>query len=162
ESEEHNVHDALVEGIVVADDDLMERYLGDETIDVTELSGALAVGVAAGAVFPVLCGSATKVVGVDRLGHFITAVAPAPGAGDGPPVAFVFKTIVDAYVGRVNLFKVLQGTVKTDATLVNGRTVAEERLHQISIIRGKEQEAVSEVPPGDIAAVAKLTDTTTG
>src|SRR4029079_15137495 len=64
--------------------------------------------------------------------------------------------------GHVNLFKVLQGTVKTDATLVNGRTVHEERLHQLSVLRGKEQESVSEVPAGDIAAVAKLAGTKTG
>ena len=162
EAEEHNVHDALVEGIVVADDDLMERYLADETIDTSELAGALAVGVASGDVYPVLCGSATKAIGVDRLAHFIAAEGPAPKAADGPPVAFVFKTIVDPYVGRVNLFKVLQGTVKTDASLVNGRTMSEERLHQLTTMRGKEQEPVSEVPPGDIAAIAKLSDTTTG
>ena len=164
ELEEHSIHDALVEGIVVADDDLMERYLADETNGVDELAHALADGVASGAVFPVLCGSATKLVGVDRLAHFVTeeGPAPTPAAGDGPPVVFVFKTIVDPYVGHVNLFKVLQGTVKADATLVNGRTVHEERLHQLTVMRGKEQEPVAEVPAGDIAAVAKLTDTTTG
>jgi elongation factor G len=162
ESEEHSVHDALVEGIVVADDDLMERYLSDETISTAELASTLALGIASGAVFPVLCGSATKVIGIDRLAHFIATEAPAPQASDGQPVAFVFKTIVDPYVGRVNVFKVLQGTVKTDASLVNGRTMSEERLHQLTIMRGKEQEPVSEVPAGDIAAVAKLTDTTTG
>ena len=111
-----------------------------------------------------LCGSATKLIGVDRLASFITEEGPTPtaAAGDGPPVAFVFKTIVDPYVGHVNLFKVLQGTVKADATLVNGRTMHDERLHQLSVMRGKEQEPTSEVPAGDIAAVAKLADTTTG
>jgi len=162
EHTEHSVHDALVEGIVVADDDLMERYLSDETIDTEELASALASGVAQGVVFPVLCGSATKLVGIDRVAHFIVREGPAPAAADGEPVAFVFKTIVDPYVGRVNLFKVLQGTVKTDVNLVNGRTMADERLHQITIMRGKEQEPVAEVLPGDIAAVAKLSDTTTG
>ena len=164
EMEEHSIHDALIEGIVVGDDDLMERYLADETIPVSELAHALADGVASGSVFPVLCGSATKIIGVDRLAEFITeeGPAPTPNAGDGPPVAFVFKTIVDPYVGHVNLFKVLQGTVKADATLVNGRTMHDERLHQLSILRGKEQESASEVPAGDIAAVAKLADTTTG
>jgi elongation factor G len=160
--EEHTVHDALVEGIVVADDDLMERYLGDESIDVKELEQALAKGIAEASVFPVLCGSATKLIGVDRLASFITHEGPAPEAEDGQPVAFVFKTIVDPYVGRVNLFKVLQGTIKTDASLVNGRNGSDERLHQLSVMRGKEQEPTSEVSPGDIAAVAKLSDTTTG
>jgi elongation factor G len=140
----------------------MERYLSDETIDSAELASALAQGVVSGSVYPVLCGSATKSIAVDRLAHFIAAEGPPPQAGVGPPVAFVFKTIVDPYVGRVNLFKVLQGTVKADASLVNGRTMAEERLHQLTLMRGKEQEPVSEVTAGDIAAVAKLSDTTTG
>lgn len=160
--EEHTVHDALVEGIVVADDNLMERYLADEKLDVVELEHALAKGIKEASVFPVLCGSATKLIGVDRLAHFITEEGPPPDATDGDPVLFVFKTMVDPYVGRVNLFKVLQGTVKHDAHLVNGRTVADERLHQITTMRGKEHETMSEVPPGDLAAVAKLADTTTG
>ncbi len=162
ETEEHAVHDALIEGIVVADDDLMERYLGDEKIEVNELEHALAKGIAEGSVFPVLCGSAARLIGVDRLLHFIAEEGPAPVVGDGAPAAFVFKTIVDPYVGRVNLFKVLQGTLRPDATLVNGRTVSDERLHQLTTMRGKEQIPVTEVPAGDIAAVAKLTDTTTG
>jgi elongation factor G len=164
--EEHTVHDALVEGIVVADDDLMERYLADESIEVKELELALAKGVAEASVYPVLCGSATKLIGIDRLASFIVHEGPAPAAdeaqGSAPPVAFVFKTIVDPYVGRVNLFKVLQGTVKTDASLVNNRTASEERLHQLAVMRGKEQESTSEVAAGDIAAVAKLADTSTG
>ena len=175
EVEEHSVHDALIEGIVVGDDALMERYLADEAIPYDELAHALADGVATGTVFPVLCGSATRLIGVDRLAAFVCEEGPAPGAANGStngnnngnnngaaPVAFVFKTIVDPYVGHVNLFKVLQGTVKTDATLVNGRTMHEEKLHQLSVLRGKEQEPAAEVPTGDIAAVAKLAGTTTG
>jgi elongation factor G len=162
ESEEHSIHEALIEGIVVGDDGLMERYLADETIGLDELAHALADGVAAGIVFPVLCGSATRLIGIDRLAHFITEEGPAPQALDGPPVAFVFKTIVDPYVGHVNLFKVLQGSIKADAMLVNGRTMQEERLHQLSVMRGKEQEHVSEITAGDIGAVAKLATTTTG
>jgi elongation factor G len=164
EAEEHSVHDALIEGIVVADDDLTERYLADETIDPKELEHALAKGIDEATVFPVLCGSATQLVGVDRLARFVVDEGPAPHVDnvEGPPAAFVFKTLVDPYVGRVNLFKVLQGTVKTDANLLNGRTVSDERMHQVTTMRGKEQEPASEVPAGDIAAVAKLSDTTTG
>jgi elongation factor G len=160
--EEATVHNALVEGIVVADDALMERYLDDEKIEVAELERALANGIADASVFPVLCGSATKLVGIDRLARFIVEEGPVPTASEGPTAAVVFKTVADPYVGRVNLFKVLQGTVSTDDVLVNGRTVADERLHQLSTLRGKEQETVTEVPAGDIAAVAKLADTTTG
>ncbi|MGZ8764598.1 MAG: elongation factor G [Acidimicrobiia bacterium] len=163
---EHAVHDAIVEGIVVADDDLMERYLADETIDVKELVHALAAGIADATVFPVLCGSATKLIGIDRLARFIVDEGPAPtlheGGLDAPAALFVFKTLVDPYVGRINLFKVLQGTVEHDAVLVNGRTVADERLHQLVAVRGKEQEPVDRVMAGDLAAVAKLGGTTTG
>jgi elongation factor G len=161
-TEEHAVRDALVEGIVVADDDLTERYLADEELSTDELEHALAKGMAEGSVFPVLCGSATKLIGVDRLAHFVAEEGPEPQAADGPPAAFVFKTIVDPYVGRVNLFKVLQGTINQDSMLLNGRTMSEERLHQIATMRGKEQQPVTSVSAGDIAAVAKLTDTTTG
>lgn len=163
-AEEHAVHDALVEGIVVADDDLMERYLADEKISVEELGHALAKGIDDATVFPVLCGSATKLVGIDRLARFVVEEGPEPHVtgDDGQTALFVFKTIVDPYVGHVNLFKVLQGVLTTDAVLVNGRTVADERLHQITTICGKDQEPASELHAGDIGAVAKLTDTRTG
>jgi len=164
EDEEHSVHEALIEGIVVADDDLMERYLADEVLDAKELGHALAQGIDDATVFPVLCGSATQLIGIDRLCRFIIEEGPEPHvAGDDAPVAaFVFKTLVDPYVGRVNLFKVLQGAVKTNDTLLNGRTMHEERMHQITTMRGKEQEPATEVRAGDIAAIAKLADTTTG
>ena len=162
EMEEHAVHDALVEGIVIGDDDLMERYLNDEKLEIAELAGALAAGVASGTVFPVLCGSATKLIGIDRLATFLVEEAPAPTAEDGSAAALVFKTIVDPYVGRVNVFKVLQGTVKHDDVLANHRTKADERVHQLFTMRGKEQDTVAEVAAGDIAAVAKLADTSTG
>ena len=162
ESEEHAVHDALVEGIVIGDDDLMERYLNDEKLEISELAGALAAGVATGTVFPVLCGSATKLIGIDRLAKFLVEEAPAPAVADGPAAAIVFKTIVDPYVGRVNVFKVLQGAVKHDDVLANNRTKGDERIHQLFTMRGKEQDTVTEVAAGDIAAVAKLADTSTG
>ena len=161
-NEEHAVHDALVEGIVIGDDGLMERYLNDEQIDTAELAGALADGVASGTVFPVLCGSATKLIGVDRLAKFLVEEAPAPAACDGAAAAIVFKTIVDPYVGRVNVFKVLQGTVKHDDVLANNRTRGDERVHQLFAMRGKEQDTITEVAAGDIGAVAKLADTSTG
>ncbi len=163
-AEEHSVHDALVEGIVVADDDLMERYLADAPIALDELGHTLAVGIDAATVFPVLCGSATKLIGVDRLARFIVEEGPAPHvAGDDAQAALlVFKTLVDPYIGRVNLFKVLQGVVHADDILLNGRTVHDERLHQITMIRGKDHEPATELHAGDIGAVAKLGDTTTG
>jgi elongation factor G len=140
----------------------MERYLGDEKLEIEELAKALAAGIASATVFPVLCGSATKLIGVDRLAKFLIAEGPAPSTGEGSAGALVFKTIVDPYVGHVNLFKVVQGSIKHDDVLSNPRTKGDERMHQLFTMRGKEQDTVTEVAAGDIAAVAKLNDTMTG
>jgi len=176
---EHEVHDALVEGIVVADDGLMERYLEGDVIGFEELAKTLAQGVAAASVFPVVCGSATKGVAVDRLADFICEIGPAPTerppvmvrAGDtqaevapeasGKPLAYVFKTVGDQF-GRISMFKLLSGTLKTDDTLVNSRSHVDERLHQLFAMVGKEHLATNEVIAGDIAATWKLADTGTG
>ncbi|MDQ3757502.1 MAG: elongation factor G [Actinomycetota bacterium] len=180
EAREHEVHDNLVEGIVVADDALMERYLEGDVPSAKELEETLAQGVAAAQVFPVVCGSALKTIAIDRLAAFICEIGPAPGdrppvvvqAGDGvqevaadpagQPLAYVFKTLADRHVGKVSLFKVLSGTIRPDVVLTNPRTHAEEKLHSLFTLRGKEQDQLSEVPAGDIGAVAKLGDTVTG
>jgi elongation factor G len=180
EALEHQVHDNLVEGIVVADDDLMERYLEGDIPSPKELEETLAHGVASAQVFPVICGSASKEIAIDRLAAFICEIGPSPvdrggvtvRAGDkeqvispdpaGEPLAYVWKTMADPYVGRVSLVKVLSGTIRPDATLTNPRSHSDERLHSLYTLRGKEHEALTEVPAGDLFAVAKLADTTTG
>jgi elongation factor G len=177
---EHQVHDNLVEGIVVADDDQLERYLEGDIPSMEELEHTLAHGVADGSVFPVVCGSATAGVAVDRLADFICEIGPAPAdrppveveaggttaevASDpsGDPLAAVFKTIADPYVGHVSLFKVLSGTIRQDDHLVNTRTGQDERLHNLGVLRGKETLPITSLGAGDIGAVAKLGDTRTG
>ncbi len=176
---EHAVREALVEGIVVGDDTLMERYLDGDVPSYPELEAALAGGVASGSVFPVVCGSATKEIAIDRLAALICEIGPAPDAktvtvaagGDdhevacdptGPPLARVFKTIADPYVGRISLLRVISGTIRPDATLVNSRTHEEERLHTLETLRGKEAVAVPEAKAGDIVAVPKLASAATG
>jgi len=180
EALEHQVHDNLVEGIVVADDALLEGYLDGQVPSFEELEHTLAVGVDEASVFPVVCGSATAEVAIDRLADFICEIGPSPldrppvtvTAGDvevdvtpdetAEPLVTVFKTIADPYVGRITLFKVLSGTLHVDDHLVNPRSGADERLHGLALMRGKEQVPVSEIPAGDLGAVAKLTDTVTG
>ena len=177
---EHQVHDNLVEGIVVADDAMLERFLEGDLPSPEELEHTLAHGVASASVFPVVCGSASTGVALDRLADFICEIGPSPA--DRPPVkamaagqevdirpdasaqslAFVFKTIADPYVGQLSLFKVLSGTVRPDDHLVNPRTGVDERLHGIFTLRGKEQETASSVPAGDIGSVSKLSNTRTG
>jgi elongation factor G len=178
--QEHAVHDSLVEGIVVADDDLMERYLEGEVPTVKQLEETLAHGVASAQVFPVLCGSAAKEIAVDRLATFICEIGPSPldrpavavQAGDslsevppdpsGQPLVWVWKTIVDRHVGKISLFKVLSGSLKGDDVLVNSRTRSDERLHAPFALRGKEQVPLDGLCVGDIGAVAKLADVMTG
>jgi elongation factor G len=177
---EHQVREQLVEGIVVGDDELMERYLEGTTPSSEELEGALATGVAQGLVFPVVCGSAATGVGIDRLASLLSEIAPSPDrrppitvrAGDtdqqvgadpsAKPLARVFKTISDPYVGKISLLKVLSGTIRPDTVLTNPRTHADERLHVIQVLRGREVEPTSEAQAGDIVAAPKLSDTATG
>ncbi|MGB9358350.1 MAG: elongation factor G [Acidimicrobiia bacterium] len=177
---EHEVHDNLVEGIVVADDDMLERYLEGEEPSVDELEHTMARGVAEASVFPVVCGSATGPIAVDRLADFITELGPAPTdrppmvvkAGDqsvevmsdptGDPLAFVFKTIADPYVGQISLMRIRSGELKPDNSLTNSRTGSDEKLAKIATMIGKETELVPSAPAGDIVAVAKLSDTATG
>jgi len=176
---EHQIHDSLVEGIVVADDSLMERYLEGDTIGFEELEKTLAHGVAAGSVFPVVCGSALKGIGIDRLADLIVEIGPSPAerpavpvvAGDditevapdpaAKPLAVVFKTVADPF-GRISMMKVLSGTIRADEALVNTRTRTDERIHQLFGLRGKDHLPLESAVAGDLVATAKLTATTTG
>lgn len=178
--EEHEVHDNLVEGIVVADDEVLERYLAGEVPSFEELERLLAIGVDEATVFPVVCGSATACIGVDRLADLVCEIGPSPlerpptevEAGDtivevtpdagGTPLAFVFRTTADPFVGQVALVKVLSGTVGNDDHLVNSRSGHDERLHGLFTFRGRDRDDVEKVPAGDIVAVAKLAGTTAG
>jgi len=178
--EEHTVHEQLVEGIVVGDDDLMERYLNGETLDYAELEKSLAGGVASAAVFPVLCCSAASGVGVDRLARLIEELCPSPGsrppvlatAGtetaeipsdpSGPTVLTVTKTYNDSHTGKMSLCKVLSGTLQPDVVLVNSRTREEERLHALQSMAGHSTSPASTVAAGDFVAVPRLNGTRTG
>ncbi len=177
--EEHRLHDELVEEIVSGDDEQLERYLAGDVPSCEELERTLAHEVLDGIEFPVLCGSATTGVGVDRLADFICELGPSPAdrpttvsAGDvevavtadpgGRPLIYVFRTIADQFVGQVSLFKVLSGTVGTDDRMLNTTSGVEERLHGIFHVRGKEHLGADKIVAGDIAGVAKLLDTPTG
>ncbi|MEQ1785887.1 MAG: elongation factor G [Acidimicrobiales bacterium] len=179
EAREHQVHDNLVEGIVVADDALLERYLEGDVPALADLEHALTLGIETASVFPVVCGSATAEVGIDRLADLLVEIGPPPGdrpasvrAGDvevevpadpdGQSLALVFKTIADPFVGQVSLLKVLSGTIRNDDHLVNSRTGAAERLHGLFVVRGKDHDPVDALAAGDIGGVAKLASVATG
>jgi elongation factor G len=175
-----SLREKLVESIVEADDALMERYLEGAAIEPKEIVATLSKGVAAGTTVPVLAGSATKGIGVDLLAEFLVDEMPSPAErpptkakkGDeevelapdpaGPLAALVYKTLSDPYVGKLTFFRVYSGTFRPDQSVFNVTQNAEERIGQVFTLHGKTQDPVSEVPAGDIAAVAKLSHTITG
>jgi elongation factor G len=169
-----SLREQLIEAIIQEseNEDLMDRYLGGEQIAPTDLIPDLERAVAAGKLFPVLAGAATRNIGVAELLEICTQAFPSPTERPpvegrradpaGPLAAYVFKTIADPYVGRMNLFRVVSGTFMPDSTVLNSTKGKEERVGNLLTVRGKAQEPAGEVVAGDIGAVAKLTDTATG
>lgn len=181
--EEHRLHDEVTEEIVSGDDEQLERYLSGEVPTAADLERTLAHEVRDCTEFPVLVGSATSGVGIDRLADFLCEVGPAPrpvtvlAGGDdtkpgspvevvpdpaGDPLVHVFRTVADPFVGQVSIFKVLSGTVRPDDHLINTTTGVDERLHGLFHLRGTEHLPAESVVAGDIAAVAKLAASPTG
>src|SRR3982075_134999 len=152
----------LIEAAAESDDSLLEKYLDAGTLSEEEIQRGLREGILAGKVAPVVCCSATKLLGVRTLMSTIAELMPPPDAEpDKPTKAFVFSTGGDQF-GRVSYFKVVAGTVKSDAHLPNLTRGGEERRAQIFYPRGKEHVASTEVRAGDIAAATKLAHTLTG
>ncbi|QTA88813.1 elongation factor G [Desulfonema magnum] len=174
--------ESLIENIAEADDELLERYLEGETVSDEEIMAVLRKGIVSRIFTPVLCGSATNNVGVDLLMDFITSSMPSPldrgpktgtepdseneiersPDPDAPFSGFVFKTVADPYAGRLTLFKIVSGQLGGDGTFYNTTKDTKERFTQLLRIAGKEQKPIKEAGPGDIVAVAKLKETTTG
>src|SRR5438067_473808 len=159
----------LLDTVVETDESLMERYLDGEELGAEEVAHALKDAVTRGELFPVACGVATKNLGTTALLDLLVEGVPSPAkrppavAADGAGIAaFVFKTVADPFAGRINLLRVLSGTLASDSTLVNARSRGKERVGQLLALQGKEHEQAKEFGTGDIGAVAKLKDTTTG
>lgn len=160
--------DALVESVVETDDEALMAYLEGEVPTKQQIAELFAHGIAESGFFPVLCGAASEGLGVQLLLHFLAEEAPSPAEAahplphDGPTVAYVAKTFTDQYVGRINLLRVLSGSLNADDELSCDRTGNKERLHQLFSLRGREQLPVSGLAAGDLVAVAKLSDVATG
>ncbi len=158
----------LLDAVVETDESLMERYLDGQELSADEVAHALKDAVTRGELFPVACGIATKNLGTTALLDLLVEGVPSP-AKKGSPIdvgtgtaAFVFKTIADPFAGRINVFRVLDGTLKGDSTLVNSRARSKERVGQLLLMQGKDHTQVPELVAGDIGAVAKLKETMTG
>jgi len=159
----------LLDSVVETDEALMERYLDGQELSPEEVASALKAAVTRGELFPVACGVATKNLGTTAVLDLLVEGVPSP-AKKGAPIeiegaadaAFVFKTVADPFAGRINIFRVLQGSISSDATLANARTHDKERVGALLTLQGKEHEAADEFGEGDIGAVAKLKDVMTG
>jgi elongation factor G len=171
----------LMEAVAESDDSLIEKYLEEGELSEDEVLTGVKRGFAEARIAPVLCASAARPLGVDRVLQFIADEFPSPidrgpvtvltKSGEEkqrdcdpnqPLTAYVFKTVSDPYVGHITMFRVLSGKMRPDATVYNATKGTEERIGQLFALRGKEHDTLSEVPAGDIAAVAKLAHTTTG
>jgi elongation factor G len=183
-AEAEDLRSQLIETVIQEseDEELMDRYLGGEPIAPTDLIPDLEMAVAAGRLFPVLSGAATRGIGTNELLEVLTQAFPSPAGRppfqatvpgtdrtversadpDAPLAAYVFKTLSDPYVGRLNLFRVVSGTFQPDSTVLNSTKGKDERIGHLLVLRGKNQEPVDMLPAGDIGAVAKLADTATG
>jgi elongation factor G len=170
--------EALVEMVAEADERLLEKFFEAGTLSQDELVAGLKAGTAAGRIFPVVCASGLQNVGAQPLLDALLAYTPSPAdrpftaqANDGsverpvaenaPYAAFVWKTVADQFAGRITLFRVYQGALKSDSTVLNATRGAQERLGHLVVPQGKTQNTVPEIKAGDLGAVAKLKDTRT-
>jgi len=159
----------LIESAVESDDTIMEKFLEGEELSDEEILSVVKQGTRTGQLIPVLCAAGSKNIGVQTLLDAIVDYLPsaaesvsedAKAFGDNLSV-FVFKTAA-AQVGTISTFRVYSGTLKPDTHVYNVQTKADERMGQLITQRGKNQENATEIPAGDIGAVAKLSNTHTG
>ncbi|MGH2457698.1 MAG: elongation factor G, partial [Chloroflexota bacterium] len=168
----------LIEAAAEGDDDLLTKYLDGTALTEDEIRHGLREGVLAGAVFPVLCAAALQNKAARPILDAIVAYFPSPAergavpatdpvgnkqvelhaSADSPLSAIVFKSTADPYVGKLSYFRVFSGVLHSDSHVWNATRGHEERLGQLFLIHGKSQEAVIQLAPGDLGAVAKLQD----
>lgn len=176
------VRTMILEAVAETDEAIMEKYFAEEEITEVEIEVAFKKGVVSGEIVPVLCGSSLNGTGIITLMNSVISLFPAPDesvkalaqnietesleeipcTSDAPSSIFIFKTLVDPFIGKFSLFKVKSGTVKTEDVLYNPVTGDSERIAHIYTLCGKEQKEVGELCAGDLGAVAKLKSPKTG
>jgi elongation factor G len=171
--------EALIEMVAEADETLMEKFFEAGTLTDDELVAGLRSATIAGKIFPLVCVSGLLNIGVqpmlDAIATYLPSPADRPFKGSGkdgaevmraasekdPSAAFVWKTIADPFAGRITMFRVVSGSLKSDSTVWNKSKDAQERLGALVLLQGKTQTTVPEIKAGDLGAVAKLKDTLT-
>ena len=170
----------IAEAIAMTDDSLMEKFFSGEKFDMHEVAKGLRIGVRNGDIHPVYCGSATNETGIERLMDLITEYFPSyaekghihatslKGANIELETnekealsAFVFKTIIDPFVGQVSYLKVMSGVLNSDSQVYNANKEVSEKISQVYVVNGKYQIGVGKLFTGDIGAVVKLQNTST-
>ena len=167
----------LIEAAAESDDALADKYLEGEELSPEEIVSGVRDAVWRGEIVPILAASASQNLGVDEFTQMVLDFLPSPvdGVGpqlaehstveaeaDGPLAAVVFKTTADPFVGKLSVFRVYQGTIKSNSEVWNSVRESSERIGQLYLPRGKNQENVAEVTAGDIGAIGKLSETLTG
>ena len=173
------LNNTIVEEVAKTDDVLLEKFFNGESFTQEEIRSSLRKGVLSGDLTPLIVGSAEKNIGSQTLLNMLISYLPnptdlkpleasdesgkdkeVPTSVDEPTSAYVFKTIVDPYVGVINIVKVCSGTLKVgDEVYVNGAT---QRISSLFVMTGKKMDAVNEIIAGDIGAVTKLDKVATG
>jgi elongation factor G len=172
----------IVENIVESNDELMEKYLEGEELTVQEIEETFLQGIKSGMLVPMVCGSAVINLGVPQLMDLIIQGFPSPlekgtrqgtkpggeeaverpSTVDAPFSALVFKTIADPFAGKLTLLRVFSGRIQSDLVLYNPNKETKEKFGQLLLMEGKKQRPVEIAGPGDIIAIAKLKETSTG
>jgi len=176
------MREAFVEVIAENNDELLEKYLGGTELTPDEIREGFKKGIAAGEIFPVFCGASVADIGVKEILSAIIDMLPSPDERparitkdaktnedkelkpdpNAPFAASVFKSISDPYVGQLTIFRIFSGSLKSDTNFYNSTKQTKERIGSLLNLSGKEQKSIADAIAGDIVAVAKLKNTSTG
>ncbi|MDU4892720.1 MAG: elongation factor G [Clostridium sp.] len=171
----------LMEAIAETDEELLEKYFSEGELSNEEIYQGLVKGASKGEICPIMCGSAITGVGIQTLLEDIVECFPSPventtyaakdASGNEVEVkineedsfsAIVFKTVVDPFIGKLSMFRVITGSAKSDSLVYNSSKEKDEKLGSLYFLKGKKQNQINEIKAGDIGAVAKLQYTSTG
>ena len=171
----------LIEAVAESDEELADRYLSGEELSAEDVISGVRTAVLAGELVPILATSSTpQPIGIDEFLETTRSFLPSPVDGKHtelfkgsdeaeystdparPLAAFVFKTTADPFVGKLSVFRVYQGSIKSNSEVWNSNREQAERIGQLYLPKGKNQENVSEITAGDIGAIGKLSATLTG
>jgi len=164
----------IVETIAESDDTLLEKYLETGSLEEKELFSALKKAILNSQIFPIVGGISTQLTGIDELLDLILEIMPSPQQANKrisqitiepdinkPLLSQVFKTIIDPYVGQLNIFKVFSGKISSNSEVYNATKKTKEKIGQVYILEGKQQITQDVICAGEIGAVAKLKNTST-